>query len=606
SSPTGLSASPSSWTNIDDFDLSWNNPGDTSGIAGAYYKLDSAPGSPTDGTYVAGSDIETITGIVVGSDGTHTVYVWLRDAAGNVDHTTYVTVQVYLDTTDPSSPTGLSASPPSWTNIDDFDLSWNNPADLSGIVGVYYKLDTTPSTPTDGTYVPGADIESLTGITVGTDGIHTIYVWLVDDAGNVDHMNYASTLLYLDITNPSVISISSTTSNGTYGLNVEIYITITFSEPVYVTGTTPTLTLETNSIPDGIAYYTSGNGTDTLTFTYTVGLGHSSSDLDYVSMNALSGTIKDIVGNDADPTLPSPGALGSLGYNKDIIIETTPPVIINVSSSISNGTYGIGEVIDIIVYFSEPVSVTGTPQLTLETGLIDAVIDYVGGSGTDALIFGYVVASGHASSDLGYVSIDALSGIIKDIAGNDANMTLPAPGASGSLSANKDIIIETIQPDITSVSSTKPDGTYGEGETINIVITFSEVVYVTGIPQLTLETGSIDAVINYVSGSGTDTLIFSYTVASGHNSDDLEYISTDALSLNGGTIKDSVGNDAILTLPAPGTSGSLSFNKDIIISTYVPQDNFGLIMTIVIGSSAGVAIVAVITILLVKRRRKKW
>ncbi|MFX1387928.1 MAG: hypothetical protein ACFE9M_11985, partial [Promethearchaeota archaeon] len=83
-------------------------------------------------------------------------------------------------------------------------------------------------------------------------------------------------------------------------------------------------------------------------------------------------------------------------------------------------------------------------------------------------------------------------------------------------------------------------------------------------------------------------------------------ISTDALSLNGGTIKDSVGNDAILTLPAPGTSGSLSFNKDIIISTYIPQDNFGLILTIVIGSSAGVAIVAVITILLVKRRRKKW
>ena len=111
--------------------------------------------------------------------------------------------------------------------------------------------------------------------------------------------------------------------------------------------------------------------------------------------------------------------------------------------------------------------------------------------------------------------------------------------------------------------------------------------------------------INYASGSGSDTLIFTYTVASDHNTADLEYVSTNALSLNGGTIKDSVGNDAILTLPAPGTSGSLSFNKDIIIHTQIPPGDASGIIIIVIGSSVGVAAVAVIVIL-VRKRRKKW
>ncbi|GAG61082.1 unnamed protein product [marine sediment metagenome] len=122
SSPTSLTADPSSWSSTDDFDLSWSNPADLSGIAGAYYKLDSAPTSDTDGTYEVGTDITSITGITVSSEGTHTVYVWLVDAVGNVDYTTYVSVDLYLDTIDPSSPTSLAADPSSWTSTDDFEI----------------------------------------------------------------------------------------------------------------------------------------------------------------------------------------------------------------------------------------------------------------------------------------------------------------------------------------------------------------------------------------------------------------------------------------------------------------------------------------------------
>ena len=59
---------------------------------------------------------------------------------------------------------------------------------------------------------------------------------------------------------------------------------------------------------------------------------------------------------------------------------------------------------------------------------------------------------------------------------------------------------------VTSVSSTAANGTYKVGDVIPITVTFSANVTVTGTPQLTLETGSSDAVVNYSSGSGSNTL----------------------------------------------------------------------------------------------------
>jgi hypothetical protein len=122
---------------------------------------------------------------------------------------------------------------------------------------------------------------------------------------------------------------------------------------------------------------------------------------------------------------------------------------------------------------------------------------------------------------------------------------------------------------VSSVSSTKDNGTYGVDIIIPITITFSKAITVTGTPQLTLETGETDATADYASGSGTATLTFNYTVASGNISSDLDYTGTSALALNSGTIK-GAGSNATLTLPSPGASGSLGANKAIVIDGVVP------------------------------------
>ncbi|WP_194852315.1 BspA family leucine-rich repeat surface protein [Nonlabens antarcticus] len=125
-------------------------------------------------------------------------------------------------------------------------------------------------------------------------------------------------------------------------------------------------------------------------------------------------------------------------------------------------------------------------------------------------------------------------------------------------------------PTVKSVSSSTANGTYKTGEQITILVEFSDAVSVTGLPQLILETGDTDRVVDYVSGSGTAQLTFLYTVQAGDNSVDIDYVSTNSLALNGGTIQNASSKDAVLTLPVPGEASSLGANKDIVIS--IPED----------------------------------
>lgn len=103
-----------------------------------------------------------------------------------------------------------------------------------------------------------------------------------------------------------------------------------------------------------------------------------------------------------------------------------------------------------------------------------------------------------------------------------------------------------------------------------IYVVFSKPVEVIGSPMLSITTGNpSETLINYSIGSGTDILVFTYKIASGNFSSDLDYISINSLSLNGGSIKDADGNDASIILPAPGTAHSLGANKEIKIDTTI-------------------------------------
>ena len=144
-------------------------------------------------------------------------------------------------------------------------------------------------------------------------------------------------------------------------------------------------------------------------------------------------------------------------------------------------------------------------------------------------------------------------------------------------------------PTVSTVTSTHENSppSYGVDEVIDVRVEFSEAVFVTGSPQLLLETGEPDRYAVYTSGDGTDTLVFEYVVEQGDASADLDYVDANALELNGGTIRDECGNNATLTLAEPGTPGSLGANKAIVVNTCVaPANPSANPSTICIGGSS--------------------
>lgn len=127
----------------------------------------------------------------------------------------------------------------------------------------------------------------------------------------------------------TVTNVTSSNPDGTYTTGEMIDINVAFSTAVDVTGT-PRLELETGAT-NRYASYVGGTGTSTLTFRYTVVAGDTACDLEYVNAGALQpngGTIKDVsTHTEAILTLPATGASGSLGTNKNIVIDTLAPVI---------------------------------------------------------------------------------------------------------------------------------------------------------------------------------------------------------------------------------------------------------------------------------------
>jgi len=97
--PVSLIANPSGWSTSQVYTIDWTNPADPSGIAGGYYKVGSPPANDTDGTYfdIAEKPLQ----IQVLSGGNFDAYLWLKDCAGNVDHTHNDSVTLLHDSTPP-------------------------------------------------------------------------------------------------------------------------------------------------------------------------------------------------------------------------------------------------------------------------------------------------------------------------------------------------------------------------------------------------------------------------------------------------------------------------------------------------------------------------
>jgi hypothetical protein len=124
------------------------------------------------------------------------------------------------------------------------------------------------------------------------------------------------------------------------------------------------------------------------------------------------------------------------------------PTVLRVTSSSSNGTYTVGQVVIITVTFDEAVNLSGWPTLQLETGQTDRTVFYTGQSPITnqlTISFNYTVGVGDNSSDLNYHSTNPIllngGSIVAYVGGASANLTFPDLSSSNSLKGQQAIVV---------------------------------------------------------------------------------------------------------------------------------------------------------------------
>lgn len=356
---------------------------------------------------------------------------------------------------------------------------------------------------TEGTY-PDADYEISSNVTfAGGDSSYTRSMGLrVQDANNMYLLRYGgSTMIMYKRVSGTWSTIGTASGVSLVSNLVAPYIgqSVSFS----AVGTTLTAKV------DGVTVLTVTD--DSITATGKAGIG-----LGYVNVSTDDAGTGIGIDNVVVQTATS---------------DSTAPTITNVSSDKINGSYTVGEVIDIDVTFSEIVTSTENVTVTLETGDTDRTCTFTVTSGTTGTC-NYTVQAGDTSSDL---TVSSISGTIADAASNAMSSFAPATN----LATNKALVIDTTNPTVQSL--TPVDNETNFSPTSVFLMTFNGTVNV-GTGNITIKKTSDDSTVETISvtsglitGTGTNVI----TIDPSTNLSDLTeyYILVDATAFD-----DAAGN----------------------------------------------------------------
>lgn len=381
------------------------------------------------------------------------------------------------------------------------------------------------------------------GITVGS-AIQDNGGSIRDAAGNVATIALnnvgATNGVLVDAADPAIVSVTVPPA-GSYAAGSVLTFTVNLSEAVTVdtSGGTPQLQLDIGG-RSVQADYVSGSGTSALVFRYTVQAGDT--DSDGITISALSSNgsmLQDSSGNALSPNLVG------VGNTAGVLIDTTPPAassIIRVDASPTGASS-----VSYTVTFSENVTgVDASDFSLLATGSASGTIASVTQLNGQTYV---VMVNGITGSGSLGLNLRASSTGIADSAGN---------AIMGGL-VGQAYDIDHSLPAVSSVA-VPANGTYVAGQHLDFTVNFSENIIVDssgGAPRIavTLDTGGT-VYASYVSGSGSNALVFRLTIAEGQldsNGIDLG----DSIQLNGATLKDASGTNASTTLSGVAATGGV-------------------------------------------------
>ncbi|HCM27231.1 MAG TPA: hypothetical protein DIC34_11925, partial [Treponema sp.] len=449
------------------------------------------------------------------SDGTHTVYLHVKDAAGNV---TTVSDSIFLDRVDPTLATFTLDTGAAYSKATNRTLtlaiSASDPgAGTTGSGALTYQV--TENAVDTGTYGAAPTTFALSDI----DGLHTVYLRVKDAAGNVIE---TSRTITLDRLAPTVSFVSMSSNNGepTYArIGTILTMEFTASDAVSGLAATPVTTIASRPA------YEAGTG-PAFTSTYTVATGDPEGVVAYaITAVDAAGNTRTVTGTDS------------------IVLDRTTPVVSGVSFLPASGWRRIGQTVVMTISAGE-------------SGLSAGIIN-VNGKATTGFtdhengIYTVTYTVVEEDVDVAENAQVAISVMLYDPAGNPmaaAYETSPAATQCPAIDAHRPTVIGA------TFSWTDPnvDGIQKIGEvlTLNFTTGASE----TDLVATTVKVNGQDA-LGVLTGSGT-SYSKAYTVLSGH---------TDRTSANAVpveiTLTDAAGNSMLAPYAtAPAASPKIDAN----------------------------------------------
>ena len=308
----------------------------------------------------------------------------------------------------------------------------------------------------------------------------------------------------------SVEFTSSPLQAGMYATGEVIEATATLSEAVTFVGPPPALLLQIGDNEREMTYAASASTTTSWVFRYRVTADDRDDDGVSFERNALQGY--------ADADLSNRPTRDDRERHVNAVSRVVSRRVS--SSPLVPPWYGPGEQIQFTVEFSLPVTVAGDPELEFNVTTPspgNERMSYLSGSGTRELVFSYTVGTADDDADgvwwnANSLRLDSNDSITGAYNGLDA---LLDHSELGNLKGHRvDQNPRAVSQEVTSDPTDGTDSdTYGADDAITFAVVFNQTVTVTGAPRLRFSiTGPGDEYAAYVSGSGSDTLVFSYTV----------------------------------------------------------------------------------------------
>ncbi len=545
----------------------------TSGGAGTASVTDVVPG----GSPVSLNNID-LSGL---QDGTVTVSVTVKDAAGNVS--TAATDTELKDVVAPTAPT-VVINGSNKINLSNYT---STTLEISGEVGTTYDYSyaTNDGNAVTGTGALDVSPKTLTAIDLThiVDGTVTATVTLTDAAGNISG-NGTDTELK-DIVAPAAFTTGAVVTTG--GNVVADYWN---SSNTGITVTVPLNNVDA-SLDGGtvlVQYAVNGGGWNDLTAAHSITNGErlaGTVDISNAAFDDALFTEGSTITFQAITTDIAGNATAGAASATTLTVDQTAPTV-TLTSATADNVINIAEKAAGFNVVAQSNEATGNLYVWNTTARGGAAAN-----ATDLLTNNFgSVAVAVANTDANIAISAANANII------DANIyNVYAIDAAGNMSAPSVATFTTdlVAPQITSITSATADGTKKIGDQVVFTLNTNEAATFTANGgnadlDMSLTSGTTDALRTTDNAAGT-TLDLTYTVLEGDSKTDLTYVDGAVVLSGGATWTDVAGNPVVLTTPAnPNDAAAFAAAHAINIDGVPPTFTVEYHLNSVTGPSLGV------------------